>query len=146
MPTFDAGDVVESLDWDFRKAGVKAHGTIPEPTDAAIGRFLDGLKKLYIEAQKSVPADGLPEDATPDQMLDALAQLTGDVFVKFMADTAGLFAELCSNKPSKEQLLELPLRVRVKFFAWVQMEVVNPEAGTGGGTAAVVRLPSAAAG
>jgi hypothetical protein len=151
MPTFDAGEVVESLDWDFTspKIGVaalrKAKGTIPEPTDAAIGRFLDGLKKLYTESQKELTAE-LPEDATPDQMLDALSQLTGESFVKFMADTAELFAELCSNKPDKEQLLLLPLRVRVKFFAWVQQEVVNPEAGTGGGTAAVVKLSSAAAG
>ena len=149
MPTFDAGDVVESLDWDFTKSKIAslktAKGTIPEPTDAAIGRFLDGLKKLYAEAQKSLTAE-MPDDATPDQMLDALSQLTGDVFVKFMADTAELFSGLCSGKPSQDQLLALPMRVRVKFYAWVQTEVVNPEAGTGGGTAAVVRLPSAAAG
>jgi hypothetical protein len=151
MPTFDAGAVVESLDWDFTspKIGVpelrKAKGVIPEPTDAAIGRFLDGLKTLYTSARESMTAD-LPEDASPDQMLDALASLTGDVFVKFMADTAGLFAELCSSSPSKEQLLLLPLRVRVKFFAWVQGQVVNPEAETGDGMAAVRSLPSAHAG
>lgn len=149
MPTFDAGDVVESLDWDFTKTKIAslktAKGTIPEPTDAAIGRFLDGLKKLYEESQKSLTAD-MPENATPEQMLDALASLTGDVFVKFMSDTAGLFAGLCSNKPSAEQLLALPMRVRVKFYAWIQNEVVNPEAVTGGGTAVVRSLPTAVGG
>ena len=149
MPTFDAGDVVESLDWDFSKSKIAslktAKGTIPEPTDAAIGRFLDGLKKLYEESQKSLTAD-MPDNATPEQMLDALAQLTGDAFVKFMADTAALFAGLCSGKPSAEQLLALPMRVRVKFYAWVQQEVVNPEAVTGGGTAVVRSLPTAVGG
>lgn len=145
MPSFDAGAVVEALDWDFTKAGVKAKGAVPEPTDAAIGRFLDGLKKLYAEAQKSLTAE-LPADASPDQMLDALNQLSGDSFVKFMADTAGLFAELCSNKPDKETLLALPLRVRVAFYGWIQGEVISPEAGTGAGSAVVTKLPSAAAG
>src|SRR5215467_8722068 len=118
MPSFDAGAVVESLDWDFTKAGVKAKGVVPEPTDAAIGRFLDGLKKLYEEAQKTLTAD-VPDNATAEQMLDALNQLTGDAFVKFMADTAGLFGELCSNKPDKDTLLQLPLRVRVAFYGWI---------------------------
>jgi hypothetical protein len=142
MPMFDAGDVLESLDWDFTKAGVKAKGTVPEPSDAAIGRFLDGLKTLYAELQGVVATD-LGPDATPDQMLEALSSVSGDNFVKAMADTAGLFAELCGSKPSKEQLLALPLRVRAHFYGWVQAEVVNPEVGPDAGTAVVRSLPSA---
>jgi hypothetical protein len=157
MPAFDAGAVVEALEWDFTgKQGTKtvpgwprglanARGVISEPTDAAIGRFLDGLKKLYSEAQKTLTAD-LPEDATPDQMLEALSSVTGDAFVQLMADIAALFAELCGGSPSKDQLLLLPMRARVRFFAWVQQEVVSPEAGPGAGTAVVRSLPSAAAG
>lgn len=146
MPAFDAGDVVEALDWDFSKAGVKAKGTVPEPTDATIGAFLDGLKKLYTDAQAAGMAPTIDENATPDQMLDALVGLTGEAFVKFMADTAELFGTLCGQKPSAAQLLQLPLRVRVRFYTWIQGEVVNPEAGTGGGTAVVRALPSAVAG
>jgi hypothetical protein len=145
MPKFDAGEVVESLEWDFTKAGVKAKGITPEPTDATIGRFMDGLKKLYEEAQKDMTIE-LGDDATPEQMLEAMSSLTGDSFVKFMADVAGLFADLCGGKPSKEQLLALPMRVRAHFYAWIQGEVVNPEVGPGGGTAVVRSLPTAAAG
>ena len=145
MPSFDAGAVVEALDYDFTKAGVKAKGVVPEPTDAAIGRFLDGLKGIYAEAQKTLTAD-LPEGASPDEMLAALNQLSGDSFVKFMADTAGLFGELCSSKPDKDTLLALPLRVRVAFYGWIQGEVISPEAGTGGGTAVVRSLPTGRAG
>jgi len=144
MPMFDAGSVVESLEWDFTRAGVKAKGITPEPTDATIGRFLDGLKTLYEDAQK-LGATGEEADS-PEQMLEALSALTGEAFVEFMAKTAELFAGLCSDKPTKEQLLALPLRVRAHFYAWIQSEVVNPEVGPGGGTAVVRSLPTAAAG
>jgi hypothetical protein len=144
MPSFDAGDVLESLDWDFTRAGVKAKGVVPEPSDHAIGQFLDGLKELYTEA-KGMDLD-LPGDATPEQMMDALSQVTGEKFESFMAETARLFAELCSGKPSQEQLLALPLRVRVKFYGWVQAEVVRPEAETGAGNVVAMSPRSAAAG
>ena len=145
MPAFDAGEVVSALDWDFTKAGVPATGTVPEPSDKQIGAFLDGLKKLYLSAQQA----GIPGEvdvSSPEDMMAALNALTGAAYVKFMSDLAGLFATLCSSQPSKEQLLKLPLRVRQHFYAWVQGEVVNPEAGTGAGNAVVTALPSAAAG
>ena len=123
---------------------ITARGTIPEPSDATIGRFLDGLQKLYTEAQQLTSS--LPAEADPGTMLERLNQLSGDAFVKIGEGAAGLFADLCGSKPSKEQLLALPLRVRVRFYAWIQSEVVNPEAVPGAGTAAVRSLPSAAAG
>jgi hypothetical protein len=146
MPKFDAGDVVEDLAWDFTRAGVKAKGIVPEPSDAAIGQFLDDLKTLYSDAKASGLDLDLPADATPDEMMTAIASVTGEAFVAFMAKLAELFATLCSGQPSTEQLLALPMRVRVKFYGWLQSEVVNPEAGTGAGTAELRALPSAAAG
>jgi hypothetical protein len=146
MPSFDAGEVLESLDWDFTRAGVKAKGVVPEPSDHLIGAFLDGLKKLYTDAKASGLDLDLPEGATPEQMMDALNQVTVEKFEQFMAKTAELFADLCSGKPSKEQLLALPLRVRVKFYGWVQAEVVRPEAGTGAGNVVEISPRSAAAG
>lgn len=146
MPMFDAGDVVESLDWDFHKAKVKAKGTIPEPTDVMIGDFLDGLKKLYEDTRAMVEAGEAAADATPGEMMEALNQVTGSMFVDQMASIAGLYAELCSSQPGKETLLALPLRVRAKFYGWVMSEVVNPEAETGAGTAVVKPLRPAVAG
>lgn len=147
MPKFDSSTVtIETLDWDFHGFGVKAKGAIPEPSDAAIGKFLDDLKALYTKAQGSGLSIELPEDATPEQMMSALSQVTGDAFVEFMASLAEIFATLCGNKPTKANLLALPMRVRVKFYGWVQQEVVSPEAETGAGIAVVKSLPSAAAG
>jgi len=147
MPTFDAGTVVEALDWDFHAAGVKAKGTIPEPSDAQIGAFLDAVKNLYTKAKGSgLAVDTGDGNLTPEQMLDALAGVTGEAYVEFMASLAEIFATLCSDKPTKANLLALPMRVRVKFFAWVQEEVVSPEAGTGAGTVALRTVPPAVAG
>ena len=146
MPKFDAGAVVEALDWDFNAAGVKAKGTIPEPSDAAIGAFLDAVKNLYTKAQGSGLAVDVGGDLTPAQMLDALSSVTGDAYVEFMASLAEIFAALCSDKPTKANLLALPMRVRIKFYAWVQEEVVSPEAGTGAGTVALRTVPPAVAG
>ena len=147
MPTFDAGTLAEALDWDFTKAGVKAHGTVPEPSDRMIGDFLDGLKTLYEKARADgLTGEGIAGADRPADMLDALTAVTGDKFVTFMADVAGLFAALCSDKPDQVTLLKLPLRVRTGFYAWIQGEVVSPEAGPGAGTAVVRALPSAAAG
>jgi hypothetical protein len=145
MPMFDAGAAVEALDWDFTKAGVKATGTIPEPSDRAIGDFLDGLKKLYTETRKMVEA-GEQAEASPGEMLEALNAVTGDMFVEQMKGIAVLYAALCSGKPGVDELLALPLRVRAKFYGWVMNEVVNPEAETGAGTAVVKPLRAAAAG
>jgi hypothetical protein len=143
---FDAGAAVEALDWDFTGAGVKAKGTIPEPSDVTIGDFLDGLKKLYNDTRAMVEAGEAATDATPGEMLEALNSVTGAMFVDQMSRIADLYAELCSNKPGKDQLLALPLRVRAKFYGWVMSEVVNPEAETGAGTSVVKPLRSAAAG
>ena len=147
MPTFDSSTVtVEDLGWDFHGFGVKAKGVIPEPSDVAIGKFLDDLKGLYTKAKSTGLDIDLPQDATPDQMLAALAGVTGEAFVEFMAALAEIFAELCSAQPTKANLLALPMRVRVKFYAWIQQEVVSPEAEPGAGIAVVRSLPSAAAG
>jgi hypothetical protein len=79
-------------------------------------------------------------------MLAAVTQVTGDKFVTFMADIAGIFARLCQGKPDQETLLHLPLRVRVAYYGWLQAEVINPEAGPGAGTQVLRALPSSAAG
>lgn len=149
MPKFGADTITaDTLDWDFSGFGVArlegVKGVVPEPSDKQIGEFLDRLKEVYAAAREKLP--NLPEDASAEEMLEAVSSVTGKDWVDLMADIAGLFAHLCSNQPTKAQLLLLPMRYRVHFFAWVQGEVVNPEVGTGAGTAAVSQLRPAAAG
>lgn len=145
MAKFDsAAFTAESLEWDFSGFGVQASGIVPEPKDQQIGKFLDDLKALYLTTQKELPS--LPEDASAEQMLEGLSQVTGKQWVKLMSDVAGLFAELCSQQPSKTQLLALPMRWRIQFYGWIQSEVVNPEVVTGAGNVVAMSPRSAAAG
>jgi hypothetical protein len=148
MAQFDVATVSESLDWTFEPVVKGARGKVPEPTDKQIGDFLDGLKSLYTSALNTgmEQVGELPEQPTPDQMLQALNSVTGEAFVKVLADMAGLYSALCSGKPSQEQMLGLPLRYRVHFYSWLMQEVINPEAGPGAGIAEVRSLPSAVTG
>lgn len=145
MPSFDAGTVVEALDYDFTKAGVKAQGTVPEPTDAMIGEFLRDLRNLVKEAEAVADMEGVDE-TDPASMLQALNSLDPDKFVEMLAKTSEAYAKLCSGRPAQAQIQALPLRVRRRFFDWLQREVISPEAGPAAGTAQVISLPRAAGG
>lgn len=144
MPGFVAEHAVQPLDWNFAPY-FKASGTIREPSDEAIGNLLSAMKAL---GQKIKADAGVPDLDTDDPMaiLMALENLDPQVFVTIMADLAAAFAEMCSNKPSKAQILSLPLRVRMGFYNWLMGEVTSPEASTGAGNGAAQTPPVAAAG
>jgi hypothetical protein len=164
MATFNAGDVVESLEWDFRGIDPKtgrphpgwprelstAHGTVKEPSDQAITTFLEDMRNLSTDAarldanaQKIIKDLG---DADPDTIAAALKDLPVGSMMTMMAGMSETFSKLCGGHPTPKQILALPMRVRVAFFNWIQKEVVSPEAGSGGGTAQVIALPAAAGG
>ena len=67
-------------------------------------------------------------------------------FAGLLGDMAVIFSELCSGKPTAAQINALPVRVRTIFFAWLQGEVMSPEAVTGAGQTQVTPLRSARAG
>lgn len=157
---FNAVEVIEPLDWDFTgrkpdgtmtpkwpKSLQNASGTITEPSDAAIGRFMDGMGKLMAEAQKQYAE--LAEVAAGEDSAAIAEAISGvgtrDV-VKYHEQMAGLYSELCGGHPTKTQILQLPLRARLPFYTWLSAEVVNPEAGTGAGNGQVIPLPTAVAG
>lgn len=132
MPSFNAGSLVEALDYTFQPFHQDS-GTVPEPSDKQIGDFLSGLKGLFSEA------GGLAQLAEVDQsdpaaMLDALNSLDGEDFVNLMASMCDVFAALCSNKPSAATLKKVPVRPRRLFFEWIQQEVLSPEAAPAAGT------------
>ncbi len=143
MPAFDAGTVVEALDFTFEPFVKGCRGTIREPTDKLIAGFLSGIKKVIQEVQADIPSVAADD---PAGLLNALDDLDPEIVVSLMAKMAGQYAKLCSGFPSAEQILELPMRQRQMFFGWLQSEVMTPEAGPGAGKAVVTQLPRAAAG
>lgn len=149
MPKFDAGGVVEPLEYDFTTVkgypDKKAKGTIPEPTDEQITTFIGELRD---EMQKAGSiAGGIDLDMSdPATFFSQLDSYEPSKLLGVFQGIAQAYANLCSGQPSVQQITALPLRVRVKFFVWMQEEVVSPEAGSGGGIAVVTPLRPAAAG
>jgi hypothetical protein len=147
MAGFDAGKAVSPLDYTL-KPYIDVAGRLKEPSDRQIADFLDGIKSLFKQAQDA-GLEGLEEaDAQkdPNALIDALDQLSGDAVVEMFETMAAMYGELCSGVPSKDQLLQLPLRVRGAFYQWVQNEVINPEAAPAAGMRPVSTLPRAAGG
>jgi hypothetical protein len=149
MAGFNAATVVEALDYTFEPYVPGCHGTIKEPSDEQIAEFLDGMKALFAEgSQKGLKelepdAQGNPD---PESLLAGLDALSSSDTLAMMKKMNAVFSALCSGKPTALQIGKLPLRRRAAFFAWLQREVVSPEAGTGAGNGQLIRLPSAAAG
>jgi hypothetical protein len=142
LPAFSAESVVEALDYSFLPY-TDAKGTIREPTDKQIASFLSGVKKVVKESEGKLPN---VDPDNPASVMEALDDLDPEDVVSLMGKMAGLYADLCSGDPSKAQILALPMRVRQQFFAWLQNEVMAPEAGPGAGKAQVRQLPRAVAG
>jgi hypothetical protein len=147
MPQFDAETIVdpikirllpyvEGFDWTV----------IAEPSDRQIGEFMQGLKEVMSGALKTMGIEDDVDLTDPAQMMTALDQLEPDKFVEVQDAMAAVHAALCSECPSKEQLLQVPMRRRMALFNWLQGEVLNPEVAPGGGNAQVTVLPSRAAG
>lgn len=167
MPGFDAATVVEPLDYTFSSckkkhegpcwSGLKSQrpkgctvwvpgceGTIPEPTDDQIAQFLTDVKAFTAKFKDMVP-EGVDGD-DPTQLIAALNDLDPQIVKTVNGEAAEIFAALCSGELSKAVLLKVPPRIRNMFYAWLQQEVMSPEAVPGGGSAQAVTLQPAAAG
>lgn len=151
MPKFDAGSVVDPLDYDFTTVrgypDRKAKGAIPEPTDEQIATFIGAMRDAMKEAGSIAgEVSGEMDVANPTAFFNQLDLYDPDKFLGVFRAMTAAYSQLCSGQPSVEQIEALPLRVRVRFFAWIQQEVVSPEAGAGAGIAVVTPLRPAAAG
>lgn len=133
--------VVEALDYDFRPK-VDSHGTIPEPSDIQIDRFMKRYYSLMsgvaraTETQKVLEeSEALTEDAAEDEpksIMDAIdAWETLDVNTpeaqRISEKLAEVLADVCSNTPSKEDILALGTLGRKAFTQWILGELLDPK-------------------
>lgn len=155
MASFDAGSVIDPLDYDFSvladKYGIKefagVKGTVREPTDDQIMKF--GQAMITHEQRRRLmdPRADMTEDATVDQYLEGAAKYAENVQAAGLNRAeAEIFSALCSGKPTAAQLMKMPPRVRQGFYKWLRDEVLSPEAAAGDGNAEVVTLPTRVAG
>jgi hypothetical protein len=157
MPQFDALEIVEGLECKL-KPYANFEETIPEPSDRQIGEFMKGLKGVMSSALATMGIEDGLDLTDPAQMMKALDELEPDKFVEVQDQMAALHAALCGEetdpdgnvtkpgRPSKAQILQVPMRRRNLFYQWLQSEVMSPESAPGGGNAQVTVLPSRAAG
>jgi hypothetical protein len=146
MAGFDSGTVVEPLDYTFEAHIKGCKGTIKEPTDRQLAEYLSGIKELVSSFKGQLPESLVQGSTDITELMNAVEDLDPEVIIRFHEGMAGLFAALCSGEPDKATILKLPIRIRAVFYAWLQQEVMSPEAAPGGGSAQVVTMPRAAAG
>ncbi len=145
MAGFDAASVVEPLEYTLRPHVDKA-GIIREPTDRQIADYLAGIKKLMKDFRGKLPDAMVAGSTDIAAILDAVDDLDAEVALKLNEQVAEVSSGLCSGDPTKDDILALPPRIRAMFLAWLQREVMSPEAAPGGGNAQVKTLRSVAAG
>lgn len=142
MPRFDAGALVEGLDFTFAPYA-DVEGRIKEPNDRQIANFLNGLTKVMDHAKEMATELDNVDPKDPVAVLMAMDRMEPDKYVDIFKQYAELYSELCSGFPSAEQLLGVPLRARNLFYGWLRNEVLYPEAATvAGPTQAAMPLRS----
>jgi hypothetical protein len=158
MSGFDAGNVVLAMDWDFSKFGA-GKGTVPEPSDVKIERF---LRKYRVIANQALNAAGSAivleddpkllqdEEGNPKipTLADAIAVMKqidleddGTMQSRQVAEQMlDLFDWFCDGKPGRGQLQQLPNRIRAAFYGWVVGQVTNPDFGPAADTKPLLNL------
>lgn len=145
MPSFDAGSIVEPIHVKLMPFA-DFDADVQEPSDKQLGAFLSALKRLMGSGGLAAIGieGGLIDTTDPDAMMKAVGELEPDKFVEVMTDLADMHSKLCSGKPSKAQILAVPIRRRFALFAYLQGEVMSPEPVPAGGGQQLTVLPRAA--
>jgi len=117
--SFDAGTVIEPLEWNFEKYG-GGSGVIPEPTDRQFAQFQKSIKSL-LESSGMMPlaraaAGG---NINPADALKLMSEMPEGGLDKLNDQMVEIISVFTSNCPSAEQINRLPMRVRQAFMGWV---------------------------
>lgn len=118
---FDAGKVVEALDWSFRPF-LDASGTVPEPTDDEIRKTNAQLRDITLAVTG--------EDFDPDDRraaMQAFSKLSENDLEKFSDEQIDALAIITKDSPTRDQMAQCPPRVRAKFMNWLLSELNSPE-------------------
>jgi hypothetical protein len=142
MAGFDAGAVVEPLDYDFttikaisddvRAVLQNAKGTIREPSDAAVQRLirsqLAAAREIGITPETVDPTD----QKAMVELARAVAKQPEEKISQMSGRMVGAAAELCDGAPTLEEIQALPQRIQNAFIAWLIGTLTNPEFAAGG--------------
>lgn len=153
---FKALEHVEPLDYDF-KPYANVSGTITEPSDKAVNRFLkrwwslvseitqvgmvrvaektkgepltdDEAAELVAKAPQTV-GEALDAMATLDEQKDENGKTDGELVADKMCE---IVAELAGNSLTAADLAAVPYRPRAMFLGWLVGELTSSEKGSAG--------------
>lgn len=116
MGKFNASHSVSQLDYDLNPY-VMAKGRVPEPSDQQMVRF---QKAAATHAQKYMP-DVDPNDTAA--VLEAMAGVDEEEAATAAGEMAEIVSELTNGKPSAEEMLKMPPRIRAAFYSWLNGEL-----------------------
>jgi hypothetical protein len=127
MAGFKAEAVVERLEYDFGSfatySGRPITGITPEPTDDQIAAFhqqMAAMAKKHRAQEHGVD----PDDRVA--VLEWLANRPPEEAVQIEKDSAEIYAQLCSHKPSYDEIMAVPPRIRQAWYGWMAGEI-HPE-------------------
>jgi hypothetical protein len=152
MVSFNAGSVVDPLDFDFSDMANAPHliagladvkGTIREPTSLQVQAFANAQRRELVRQRQEI---GDVDEKDPVAVIAALEKMDDERTVAAQKRSAEILTALCSGKPTAAELILLPHRVMHMFGEWIAKEVLDPEASTGAGKAQVLPLRSSSAG
>lgn len=147
---FDAKAQVDPLDYDFRPY-VEAWGTVPEPSERAINKFIGQwqtlireMTRLSMTSEEAAAKDASElteeeiaeqeeiEQNLPTTVDEALAKVRNssvnlEESESVTEELIDITAKVCQDNPDAETLRALPGRIRVAFLGWIVGELANPE-------------------
>ena len=128
MAGFNAGAVVEALDFDFTAFG-GPKGTIPEPSNKQVKVFFNRVRDMSLEMRRS--SKDFDEEALVDDAEVAASVLSAldESSEQYNGEMYNSVTMVCSNVFSREDLENLPYRVQNAFMTWL-VEQIRPEGST----------------
>lgn len=120
---FVAKQAVSALDYDFSGLGIAdldgVKGCSPEPSTDQVRAMQSRIRDLYDIA-----------DLDPAAINAYMAAMSEDELRDNAAQVAEIYADLCSQQPSTDQILALPHRVFAAYIGYLSGELNNPTAGS----------------
>lgn len=115
MAGFNASTAVEALDYDFRPF-VEAHGVVPEPSTDQITVYRKAIMDMF---EEMIPEGLDDENQKTVDMIHKVVQFLGSDRSEEQEKILHVLADVCSDKPSYDELSALPYRHQQAFAGWV---------------------------
>lgn len=116
---FKASRAASELEYDFEPFLPGVKGVTPEPSSDQVLEMQARLRELF-----------LTNDPDPLALTKKLSELSLEDFKDRDHQLAEIYADVCSQQPSTEEIMALPHRVQVAYIGYLSGELNTPTAGS----------------